>query len=821
MSLPGQSGRYLNPVSGSMLKVEAGSAIEIAFEFTNDAPNPQSFYLEIEGLPAPEWSSGTGPNHAVVAAAFGVGTLAGSICPPARALPGEYSATARVICDGAVVEPPGDVTLSVLVEPGPELPEPEPPDDETAVVEPAPESSLAEPAETSSAESESESVADTEPVTPIYETPAAAEPQPVPTPEPAPATEPPAPKPKPTPRRAEGQPVTPPAGTGEAEPAPARVPPKPAATPARPAKPASDGPVARPASPPSPKPAEPAAPAAAAQTSAPVRPKTAESRDDDQMPVIDLDTSRRRAGAAQEEDEDQEPEVKEPSILDPRDETVLSLKPGETLLLRFSFRNDQRGTRTYVVDEDRALEPGWIVLVQDQVNINANGTGEVSVRLAPPITAAPGTYPFIVRTGPLGASLTPCSLMLEVRPTPAVKLSSKQPVVKSGPFGRAVDFELTAESAGNADTSFRVAVRDPSIETDEQGMPRGPDEVYESPQWRYLFDKEFETLASKAAGRPPSPVSLKLRLLRKGIWWFGFKEVHKARVKAVPVTDPSNGAKKGNAIDLTAIRWRLLPLPGFLAGPLAVLLFLLLASGASELKVTNAYGVGRSFYVLQMRDENWTEGKPLVNLQARLRWNAPWYALIKLKATEENRTDTHLFVRGRYEDTVPVEEYGDRRRRSYEVGSIIRPGADPVLVRFVPLRTDMKLLITVGPRMAPVDEYERDEEIGDEKIPLKSREVTIDVPLDGSTRVNFSNLTDANRGLKILMWPVTIPSNFNIVNFNRTDSTQIDAGATHTAKITFVGDVPQDGSVVEEDWQFVTTDATHQVLHVRLRLKVD
>jgi hypothetical protein len=537
------------------------------------------------------------------------------------------------------------------------------------------------------------------------------------------------------------------------------------------------------------------------------------------MPVIDLETQRRRPGADQEPDEDEEPEIVEQSVLDPRDGTSISLKPGETMLLRFGFRNDQRGTRTYVIDEDRSLESGWIVLVQDQVNINANGTGEVSVRLCPPITAAPGTYPFEVRTGPLGSTLTPCHLQLEVQPTPAVKLTAKQPLVKTGPFGRAVDFELTAESAGNADTTFRVAVRDPSIETDDQGNPRGPDEIYETPQWRYLFDKEFETLESKAVGRPPNPIAVKFRALRKGIWWFGFKETHKARVKAVPVTDPANGMKPGNSVDLTAVRWRLLPIPGFLAGPLAVILFLLLASGASDLKVTNAYGVGRSYYIVQLRDENWTEGKPVVNLQARLAWSAPWYALLKLKATEDNRTDTHLFVHGGFRDDVAVEEYGNKLRRTYEVSPILRPGGDPVQVRFVPLRTDMKLLLTIGPRMAPVDEFERDEVLGEEKIPLKSREVTVDVPLDGSTRVNFSNLTDANRGLMILLWPVNVPTNFRIENFNLTDSTQIPAGATATAKITFTGQVPGDGSDVEEDWQFVTTDATHQVLHVRLRLK--
>jgi len=537
------------------------------------------------------------------------------------------------------------------------------------------------------------------------------------------------------------------------------------------------------------------------------------------MPVVDLE--RPRTSAEEDDDTDDEPEVAERNLLDPRDGSVISLKPGETMLLRFSFKNDQRGTRTYVIDEDRSLESGWIVLVQDQVNINANGTGEVSVRLAPPITASPGSYPFILRVGPLGSTLTPCNLALDVQPTPAVKLTTKQPTVKLGPFGRNVDFALTIESAGNADTAFRLAVKDPAAETDDEGRPRGPDDLYETPQWRYLFEKEFGTLESKAVGRPPSPISLKLRIARKGIWWFGFKEQHKATVKAVPVTDVGNGGKSGNALDITAIRWRLLPLPGFLAVPLAVVLFLLLASGASDLRATNAYGVGRSFYVLQMRDDNWTEGKPEVPMEARLKWAAPWYAMLKLKATEENRTESHFFVRGGYDDKISVQEYGDRRRRSYEISSMLRPGGDPVQVRFVPLRTDMKLLITTGPRMSPVDEYEVDEYLGEEKIPLKSREVTIDVPIDGSTRINFTNLTDPNRALKILMWPVNVPTQFNIVNFNRTDSSQIDGGATQTAKVTFVGDPPTDGSTVEENWQFVTTDATHQVLRIRLRLKME
>lgn len=836
MAPSGQPTQYLNPTPNSLLVVEAGSSIGLSFDFTNDAPNPQSFYLEVEGLPEAGWATGVGSSSSVVAAALGGGTIRATIAPPVRALPGDYPIVVRIICDGSVVDPPGDVTATLRVEPGPEPPEPELEQEpistdepasiaaepvetpEVPVVEPKPEeppvartpsrpARSPRPKITAKPTGEGQAAApDGQPDTPAQ----SAQPEPVPAPVPAPGKPP-----------AAEEPVSQP----EVEPRPAAPAPSPVAEP-RPAAPAptpvAEPKPAAPAAPPAQQPRPASPPVAPAATPRPAAPSPASrTAADDQMPVIDLETTRRPSGGEPDEDEDEEPEVVEQNLLDPRDGSVISLKPGESMLLRFSFRNDQRSTRTYVVDEDRSLETGWLVLVQDQVNINANGTGEVSVRLCPPPTAAPGTYPFEVRIGPLGSPLTPCNLMLEVQPTPAVQLTAKQTLVKQGPFGRSVEFELTAESAGNANTTFRVAVTDPTVETDEQGMPRGPDEVYETPQWRYLFDKEFETLRSKAAGRPPNPVSLKLRMWRKGIWWFGFKERHEARVRAVPVTDPSNGQKRANAVSLTAVRWRLLPIPGFLAAPIALLLFIFLASGASDLRVTNAYGVGRSFYVVQMRDDNWTEGKPKITLQARMKWSAPWYALLKLKVIEENRTDTHYFVRSGYADDISVEEYGDRSRRSYEVSSILRPGADPVLVRFVPLRTDMKLLLTLGPRMLPIDEYERDEVLGDEKIPLKSREVLVEVPPDEPVRINFSNLTDPKRGLKVLLWPVTNPTNFNIENFNRTDSTQIDPGATNTAKITFVGQAPQDGSVLEEDWQFVTTDATHQILHVRLRLKAE
>ena len=122
-----------------------------------------------------------------------------------------------------------------------------------------------------------------------------------------------------------------------------------------------------------------------------------------------------------------------------------------------------------MLDEDRSLPDDWITLVQDQVNLTRNGQGDVSLRLSPPLNAEPGDYPFAVTLGPQGGILTPRSLTLTVQATPAVKLTTKEKSVKIGPIGSFADFHLTAESAGNADTAFRVAVQPPPSDSDGSG----------------------------------------------------------------------------------------------------------------------------------------------------------------------------------------------------------------------------------------------------------------------------------------------------------------------------------------------------------------
>jgi hypothetical protein len=544
------------------------------------------------------------------------------------------------------------------------------------------------------------------------------------------------------------------------------------------------------------------------------------------MPVVDLGTERPGAGPSDAADIE-EPEIVERSMVDPRDGTVISLKPGDTMLVRFSFRNDQRNQRMYVLEEDRSLEQGWLVFVQDQVNITANGTGELSVRVTPPASAAPGTYPFKLSTGLQGATLNPCNLLLEVQPTPAVKLTTKQALVKQGPFGRTVDFALTAESAGNADTSFRIAVKDPTVEPAQKGEAQKPDDIYETNEWRYLFDKEFETLESKAVNRPPTPVPVRVRLLRKGIWWFGFKETHKAVVKAVPVTDPANGQKPVNEVELTAVRWRLLPIPGFLAVPLLALMFIALASKPEGLTVLNSR-VGQdaerqvTHYIVQMTDETkgWKQGKPKVSMEAVLRWRAPWYALLKVHGPDGSRT----LMGGRKEYRIPVEvpanDYGKDKVYTYEVSSFVLPfRKEAVAIRLVPIRTDMQLTFS------GVDNSQEGPPVeaevlgtGTERKKVTGWEVPVEVPVGGDRPKVFHlvNETPSYDKLEIVLWPLEpIPAPYKLGegDLSRDPPYTIQGGG----RLKVVVRVDPGAEPVEKEWKFLTTDARREVLTLRLR----
>lgn len=516
---------------------------------------------------------------------------------------------------------------------------------------------------------------------------------------------------------------------------------------------------------------------------------------------VDIDTP------AQEPPE--EDAVGEPFVQEPAEGAILTRRPGETLLLRFAFINDGPRERTYILDEDGSLPPGWITLVKDQVNLTRNGRGEVSLRLKPPLDAQPGDYPFAVTVGPQGDALNSRLLTLTVAATPAVRLMAEKAQIKIGLFATAADFPLSVESVGNADTAFRIAVKAPPVKQGEEiKNVRGAEAIYETPQWRYLFDREVDSLRSSGAGRAPRPVTLRFRLQRRGAWWLGFQEAHTVILAAVPVTDPANGGKTENLVELTAIRRRLLPFPALFSLLLLIPLLLLLVVKASYLGVSNAYVANNVYYVLGTA----SAGKPLV---ARLHWDAPFFAFVNVSATQNGNTEVHWFRHGRDEDKVTTAGYG--LEKTYEVTR------RKITVRFVPLKTDHKFLLTQGNldyshlqnKPLPVIKQEV-EKVGEDGVPVQSATYLLTVPRGQNVPLNLINTTPRSSSANIQFWVVQRPDPAFFTVLDSKDNDQI--GPTTAAaplKLRAVGGATSDS----QELTLVTTDGGNQLVHIKLKVR--
>lgn len=507
------------------------------------------------------------------------------------------------------------------------------------------------------------------------------------------------------------------------------------------------------------------------------------------------------------EDPDAREAVHEPSALDPPDGASLALSPGGTLLVRFGFNNDGPRERTYILDEDGSLTPGWLTLVKDQVNLTRNGRGEVSLRLTPPPDARPGDYPFAVTVGPQGDILTSRLLTLAVAATPAVKITAAQTRIRIGPLGTYADFPLAVESVGNADTAFRIAVKAPPVKRGEEAKNvRGSETIYETPQWRYLFDREAETLRSAGGGHTPRPINLRFRLQRRGAWWLGFQESHQVTVTAVPVTDPGNGGKTENVLELTAVRRRPLPFPGVFALLLLIPLLLLLVVKASYLGVSNAYVSDSVYYVLG------TPGGGQA-MTARLRWEAPFFAFVNVSATQNGETDVRWFRHGRDEDKVTDTAYG--LEKTYEVTR------RKITVRFVPIKTDHKLQITQGNleythrRDVPlVPTKQGTEPVGEDSVPVGGSTYLLPVPRDRNVPLNLLNTTPRSSSANIQYWIVhrPDPSFFTI-----TDSKDNDQIGPTTAAAPIKLRAAGGATSGDQELTLVTTDGGNQLVHIKLK----
>lgn len=751
-----------NPARETILRAEAGGRTEVVFDFVNDAPFVARFHLEADGLPA-GWVDGTGPERAQTVAASGGGSLHLWLTPPPDAAFGDYDLRTRVVCDGSPVE--ADLPLIMRVD---------------SLAEKAVQTVAALPAV---AADESPSTA---PVPADEPFAVAANPQ-VRTngavafaaPEPPPAEEA--------------------AASAPAAPEPVTRPVAPVSTP-RPVTPQRPELVYSP-----PANTDVAATAPPLPTPRPV-PAAATTAHADDLPVVDYQA---RTTTEIADDAEDDAELREPSVVSPQEGAALAVKPGETLLLRFPFTNETRATQTYVIDEDRSLEPDWITLVQDQVNLTRNGSGEVSVRLSPPANAEPGDYPFTVRIGPLGGVLTPRQLTLSVQAIPAVRVQAKNSKLTIGPWGKTGDFNLTVDSIGNCDTAFRVAVKSPeavqaNAQAAEENAPRVPDDVYETPQWRYLFDKEMDSLESLSPTRPPQPDPIRLRVQRKGWWWLGWRESHPIRVAAVPVTDPANGGKTGNVVDLTAVRWRLLPFPGWVLVPLTVLALMFLSSGPTDLTVAGATYVGPD-------NTHYVVGEPTNDrLGARLQWSAANpLALLRLSATGDRYEERPHVARSPQNVTAELPRNQSSVYRVYRVDPAITKSGREAKVRFIR-----------GNRQTPL-------EVRDARgARLSGETINLVVPPSGRARLQLANRAQSD--LAINYYVAKRPgSAFIVENLNNDGSLTPEAlnGGVKSFNVKRAsGSDGSDGGESDDtsdELVIITSDANRPVVRVNLKYGSD
>jgi len=506
---------------------------------------------------------------------------------------------------------------------------------------------------------------------------------------------------------------------------------------------------------------------------------------------------------------EEEPPEEEAALVDLPDGGAVALRPGETKLLRFTFINETARETTYVLDEDQSLPSDWIMLVQDQVNLTRGGKGDVSLRLCAPLNGEPGDYPFSVTLGPQGGPLTPRALTLTVQATPAVKLMSKESSVRIGPMASFADFHLSIESAGNADTAFRIAVLPPQGAAEEAHDSKP---VYDTPQWQYLFDKELETLHAPAARQKPRPVLIRLRLQRKGFWWFGFRETHQVRVAAVPVTDAGNGGKPVNTVEVTATRLRFWPMPYLTILPLLILLLILGSGGADDLVVSDAQHQENDTYWVVNSSDKPTQGAGSAK-QATLQWHSST-PLLRVTGERVGRSDAEsggsslsrvVFGTSSLAQSVPVSRQEPDVEYHYKVSRLIGGGDKDTFVHYIYTRDDTPL------RAAYQDAGHR------AYVPVTGPEITVTVPKHGYAHLSLSNtaVTRHNDTLDLNYWIVHQPD-AKTSAFRLTSIVPQGTIGQQTSKIPLISLTGRD-DLDDDKIVIVTSDASRPLLTITLK----
>ncbi len=348
-------------------------------------------------------------------------------------------------------------------------------------------------------------------------------------------------------------------------------------------------------------------------------------------------------------------------LANPSHSNIIELRSGQAARIRFPITFPGTISQTYVLQdlsqtqpEDRRPPIGWLEITKRN-QTQAGGKNFLEAVIAP-TDYTPGSRSFVVAIGANNVNNRPHTLILRILPVPAVAVECEQRVVRNFFGARYLDFNLNVETGGNCDTAFRIGVK----AADDRSAAASCDAakyLNETDKCRYLFDRELDTLKTENAAGPrrhaPPPVPVRLRLERISRWWFGFWDKQTAQVQAVPVTDVANGGKAGNTITVTAIRYRLVPLPYMLCLAL-IALYLFMGSGQPD-----TFQVAHPLYVGPEENTYWVAqdakiAKDSNDVPVELQWEASGWALTNLVKTPGD-IELHKRARGSGEFTTHVK----------------------------------------------------------------------------------------------------------------------------------------------------------------------
>lgn len=345
--------------------------------------------------------------------------------------------------------------------------------------------------------------------------------------------------------------------------------------------------------------------------------------------------------------------------IDPIDR-VVTVNGNDRIYLRFNRVNTGSSEARLALHDIEERTPGsatrgWYVQMQDQNVLPAGQKGFVSCGIKVPEHIEPGQYLVRLTVGFDSTDSEPqlIRIKIRVREKVGVTIKASPKTVTLNPFQKETTFTVIAEAASNAASAVRLSVRDPKPNMDSQGRIMGSGDCAVIGAWRTNLANEIGDVHPQLKG-PGVPVKEKLTVRRQGIWWLGWVEKVPIRLRAVPVTDESNGGVPGNETVVQIKRWRILPWPWFV-NVLFIVAYAL--SGPVDVTVTNGLRVETTnlYVVIPSNNKDYQTGTAEATVQLETH---PWRPLVirtiedKLSDSEKKRTwkspDSVSLIRNEY-----------------------------------------------------------------------------------------------------------------------------------------------------------------------------